>query len=70
MSSHPERASTHPSPTCATMSVSGQRSFSAAARSAALSIYRAPGNCVCRLDRVTGTHRAGSLQSHTVPRAH
>eukprot|EP00965_Chrysotila_dentata_P021375 707718-Pleurochrysis_carterae.AAC.1 len=51
------------------MSASGQRSCSAAARSAALSICRAPGNCVCRLDSVTGTHRAGSLQSHTVPRA-
>eukprot|EP00965_Chrysotila_dentata_P127851 4228030-Pleurochrysis_carterae.AAC.1 len=65
MSSHPERASTPPSPTCLTMSLSGQQSFAAAARSAVLSICRAPGKCVSRVERVTGTHRSGSLQSHT-----
>eukprot|EP00965_Chrysotila_dentata_P066994 2217875-Pleurochrysis_carterae.AAC.1 len=52
------------------MSSSCQAIASAARLSAALSSWRAPGKCVWRVDRATGVHRAGSLQSHTTPRAH
>eukprot|EP00965_Chrysotila_dentata_P045186 1501575-Pleurochrysis_carterae.AAC.1 len=52
------------------MSVSGQRSSAAAARSAARSSCRAPGNFVWRVERAASTHRCGSLQSQIVPRAH
>eukprot|EP00965_Chrysotila_dentata_P089157 2944017-Pleurochrysis_carterae.AAC.1 len=70
MSSQSDRASTPPSPACATMSASGQRSCAAAARSAVRLSWRFPGNVVCRVERVTGTHRRGSAQSQTLPRAH
>eukprot|EP00965_Chrysotila_dentata_P045833 1523391-Pleurochrysis_carterae.AAC.1 len=69
MSSHSDRASTPPSPACATISASGHPSASAAPRRAARSSCLAPGNTVSRVDRVTGTHRRGSLQSQIRPRA-
>eukprot|EP00965_Chrysotila_dentata_P171236 5650672-Pleurochrysis_carterae.AAC.1 len=52
------------------MSASAHRIVAAAARSAALSSCRAPSNWVCRVERSTGTQRAGSAQSQMVPRAH
>eukprot|EP00965_Chrysotila_dentata_P111947 3702086-Pleurochrysis_carterae.AAC.1 len=64
------RAKTPPSPACATMSVSCQSSSAATTRSSSLSICRAPGKRACRVDRWTGTHRSGSAQPHTEPRAH
>eukprot|EP00965_Chrysotila_dentata_P097062 3208353-Pleurochrysis_carterae.AAC.1 len=70
MSSHADRASTPPSPACATMSASGQRSAAAAARSAAHLSCRAPGKVVWRVERAAGTHRRGSLQPRIWPRAH
>eukprot|EP00965_Chrysotila_dentata_P004998 164253-Pleurochrysis_carterae.AAC.1 len=51
------------------MSLSGQSSTSAAARSAARSSCLAPGNCDERDERCTGRQSSGSAQSHTVPRA-
>eukprot|EP00965_Chrysotila_dentata_P164973 5447092-Pleurochrysis_carterae.AAC.1 len=59
-----------PSPAWPTMSSSCQRISAAAARSAALSIWRRPGNSVCRSDRRTGAQSLGSVQSHTTPQAH
>eukprot|EP00965_Chrysotila_dentata_P070601 2333992-Pleurochrysis_carterae.AAC.1 len=52
------------------MSSSCQCSASAAFRSACRSSYRRPGNAVARVERVTGTQRAGSAQSHMTPLAH
>eukprot|EP00965_Chrysotila_dentata_P243572 6205484-Pleurochrysis_carterae.AAC.1 len=52
------------------MSSSCHPSSSATFRSAARFNCLRPGNLVCRVDRRTGTHRAGSSQSHTIPRAH
>eukprot|EP00965_Chrysotila_dentata_P172376 5688662-Pleurochrysis_carterae.AAC.2 len=70
MSSQADRASTPPSPACSTMSMSGQRSSAAAARSAARSSCRALGDVVWRVDCATGTHRCGSLQPQIFLRAH
>eukprot|EP00965_Chrysotila_dentata_P089930 2968412-Pleurochrysis_carterae.AAC.1 len=47
-SSHSDRTSTPPSPTCATMSASSQPSCAAAARRAARSICRGPSKVVAR----------------------
>ena len=68
---HSERASTPPSPTWAMMSAStrSQPSSAATRRSAALSIWRAPGKTVSRVDRATGRQSSGSEQSHTTYRA-
>eukprot|EP00965_Chrysotila_dentata_P028496 946335-Pleurochrysis_carterae.AAC.1 len=69
-SSHSAHASTPPSPTWSTMSWSRQPIVAAAARSAARSTCRGPGNCVRRVDLLTGTQRSGSAQSQMMPRAH
>eukprot|EP00965_Chrysotila_dentata_P111907 3701098-Pleurochrysis_carterae.AAC.2 len=68
--SQSERISTPPSPTCATMSPSGQCMAAAAARRVLPSSWRAPSNLVSRVKRCTGVQRAGSAQSQTMPRAH
>eukprot|EP00965_Chrysotila_dentata_P082796 2731715-Pleurochrysis_carterae.AAC.1 len=52
------------------MSVSSHCIAAAAARSAPRSICRVPSKTVCRVERSTGTQRAGSAQSQTTPRAH
>eukprot|EP00965_Chrysotila_dentata_P001264 40971-Pleurochrysis_carterae.AAC.1 len=52
------------------MSRSPHDSLCATSRSAARSSCRRPGKTVCRVDRATGTHLAGSRQSHTAPLAH
>eukprot|EP00965_Chrysotila_dentata_P008805 286914-Pleurochrysis_carterae.AAC.1 len=69
VSPHSARASTPPSPACCTMSSSCHASSAATARSASRFSCRTPGNVVPRVDRRTGTQRAGSAQSHTTPRA-
>eukprot|EP00965_Chrysotila_dentata_P015090 499186-Pleurochrysis_carterae.AAC.1 len=52
------------------MSSSPHSISAAAARRAALSTWRRPGNCVSRDERCTGTHLPGSVQSQTTPCAH
>eukprot|EP00965_Chrysotila_dentata_P130664 4320348-Pleurochrysis_carterae.AAC.1 len=69
-SSQPERTFTPPSPTCSTMSVSVHCIVAAAASRASWSTCRSPSKSVCRVERSTGVHRAGSAQSQMMPRAH